>query len=159
MEKPPGVLICAVRNNIAKTMQNKRIIFTSYENSIMQDAEFLLSKRVVNAKIEEIWLLLKAEIQPLCDAFLQNKNISGSFGPYKISKGENYKGLPYTVLDYPRHYSKTDIFAYRAMFWWGHGYIFTMLLQGKYLDSFRQNIIDNYSILKNKVTTQVHSKI
>ena len=150
MEKPPGGLICAVRNNIAKTMQNKRIILTSYENSIMQDSEFLLSKRVVNAKIEEMWLLLKAEMQPLWDGFLQNKKISGSFEPYKISKGENYKGLPYIVLDYPRHYSKTDIFAYRAMFWWGNGYVFTLLLQGKYLDFFREKILENYSLLKGK---------
>ena len=31
----------------------------------------------------------------------------------KISKGENYKGLPYVMLDYPRCFGKTDIFAIR----------------------------------------------
>ena len=38
----------------------------------------------------------------------------------KISRGENYRGLPYLILDYPAYFSQKDIFAFRTMFWWGH---------------------------------------
>lgn len=52
----------------------------------------------------------------------------------KISKGENYKGLPYVMLDYPRVFGKEDVLAVRTMFWWGHAFSVTLHLKGKYLD-------------------------
>ena len=50
----------------------------------------------------------------------------------KISKGENYKGLPYVMLDYPRCFGKSDTFAMRTMFWWGHFFSVTLHLKGQY---------------------------
>ena len=54
----------------------------------------------------------------------------------KVSKGENYKGLPYVMLDYPRVFGKEDVCAIRTMFWWGHAFSVTLHLKGKYLDMF-----------------------
>jgi hypothetical protein len=54
----------------------------------------------------------------------------------KISKGENYKGLPYVMLDYPRVFGRADIFAIRTMFWWGYAFSVTLHLKGKYKDMF-----------------------
>ncbi len=48
----------------------------------------------------------------------------------KIFRGENYKGLPYVVLDYPRLFSTESVFAFRTMFWWGNEFSFTLHLQG-----------------------------
>ncbi len=56
----------------------------------------------------------------------------------KITKGENYKGLPYLILDYPALYSKEDIFVVRTMFWWGNFFSISLHLSGKYWRS--QNI-------------------
>lgn len=50
----------------------------------------------------------------------------------KISKGENYKGLPYAILDYPAMFSKEDIFAIRTIFWWGNFFSISLHLSGKY---------------------------
>ena len=54
----------------------------------------------------------------------------------KISKGENYKGLPYVMLDYPRIFGREDVLAIRTMFWWGHAFSVTLHLKGKYKDLF-----------------------
>jgi hypothetical protein len=51
----------------------------------------------------------------------------------KISKGDQYKGLPWVMLDYPRVFGKEDVFAIRTMFWWGHCFSVTLHLKGKYL--------------------------
>jgi hypothetical protein len=51
----------------------------------------------------------------------------------KISKGENYKGLPYMILDYPGVFSKEGVFAYRTLFWWGNPFSFTFHVSGIYL--------------------------
>lgn len=51
----------------------------------------------------------------------------------KISKGENYQGLPWVMLDFPRNFSGKDVFAIRTMFWWGNYFSLHLLLQGKYM--------------------------
>jgi hypothetical protein len=58
-----------------------------------------------------------------------------SRGP-KISRGENYLGLPYVMLDYPRVFGKEDILAIRTMFWWGHSFTMTLHLKGRYRNLF-----------------------
>jgi hypothetical protein len=50
----------------------------------------------------------------------------------KISRGENYKGLPWVMLDYPRVFGKEDVFAIRTMFWWGHAFNVTLHLKGEW---------------------------
>lgn len=62
----------------------------------------------------------------------------------KISKGENYKGLPYAILDYPASFSKENIFAVRTMFWWGNFFSVSLHLSGKWLDkmsNFNEGIL------------------
>lgn len=114
-------------------MQNNGINFTSYEKRIMKDTEFLLAKREITIKItkifEELAKTLSSEpfYKTLPDALKIN------FQGAKISKGENYMGLPYLVLDHPRFFDKNNVFTFRAMFWWGNGYSFTLHLQGDFL--------------------------
>jgi hypothetical protein len=61
----------------------------------------------------------------------------------KISKGENYLGLPWVMLDYPRKFANPDIFAIRTMFWWGNFFSLQLLFQGAYLQ-----MLDTSAILK-----------
>ena len=60
----------------------------------------------------------------------------------KISRGENYKGLPWVMLDYPRVFGKEDVFAIRTMFWWGHAFSVTLHLKGEWKRLFLPVIID-----------------
>jgi len=50
--------------------------------------------------------------------------------PAKVSKGEQYLGLPYRILDYPRCFGPADTFAVRTMFWWGHYFTVSLQLEG-----------------------------
>lgn len=68
----------------------------------------------------------------------------------KISKGENYKGLPYMVLDFPKCFNKTAIFTYRSMFWWGNEFSFTLHIAGSYLLPYQDAILKNLEQLKEK---------
>lgn len=63
--------------------------------------------------------------------------VAGSpFGSPKISKGENYQGLPYVMLDYPRLFGREDVLAIRTFFWWGHSFSVTIHLKGTYRDHY-----------------------
>jgi hypothetical protein len=67
--------------------------------------------------------------------------------PPRISKGENYKGLPYVVLDYPRSFGREDVFAIRTLFWWGNYFSVTLHLKGRYKDMFLESIREHISVL------------
>ena len=54
----------------------------------------------------------------------------------RVFKGEQYKGLPWVMLDFPRVFGKEDVLAVRTMFWWGNSFIVTLHLKGKYLRSY-----------------------
>jgi len=64
----------------------------------------------------------------------------------KIAKGENYQGLPWVMLDYPRRFSATDVFAVRCFFWWGHFFSITLQLQGKYQHQYAPLLQKNLPI-------------
>ena len=53
-------------------------------------------------------------------------------GDPKVSRGENYRGLPWVMLDYPRVFGREDVLAIRTMFLWGHGFNITLHLKGVY---------------------------
>ena len=63
----------------------------------------------------------------------------------KISRGENYQGLPYVILDYPSVFTKEGIFAFRTLMWWGNPFTFTFHISGSYLHTFRKKLIDCFS--------------
>lgn len=62
----------------------------------------------------------------------------------KISRGEQYQGLPYWVLDYPRKFSKEGTFSFRTMIWWGHEASCFLHIGGKDLEKFRSFILKNF---------------
>ncbi len=70
--------------------------------------------------------------------------------PPKISKGENYKGLPYLILDHPRFFGKDDHFAIRNMFWWGNFFSITLHLSGNYKSKYADKIESSFKFLKDE---------
>lgn len=60
-------------------------------------------------------------------------------GP-KISRGEQYGGLPFVMLDFPRIFQRENIFAIRCLFWWGNFFSITLQLGGKYQENFAASI-------------------
>ena len=65
----------------------------------------------------------------------------------KISKGENYSGLPYVVLDYPRFFDESGFGAIRTMFWWGNFFSITLHMAGGNKKAFEEKLINAYPLL------------
>ncbi len=114
-----------------------KIHLSSLEKELMQNKEWILTKRSV---IEKVCVLF-GNMHHVYKEILQNENLSldifsqDKFG--KISKGENYLGLPYVILDYPSVFSKENVFAIRTMFWWGNFFSISLQLAGKSLLTHR----------------------
>jgi hypothetical protein len=96
------------------------------EMRLVRDPAWILTKNSVIGKVVEMFAGLSGEW----------REIFHSETEPKISKGEQYKGLPWVMLDYPRVFGKEDVFAIRTMFWWGHCFSVALHLKGEYLRSF-----------------------
>lgn len=132
-----------------------KIQLSAPEMNLMCDAGIILTK---NAILQKIKLLLE-EVQQEMQLFKNPMLPAGDLFtiPPKISKGEYYLGLPYLILDYPRIFTGTDIFAIRTMFWWGHFFSSTLHLAGSYKQQAATNLAAAYPYFKKAHYINVHA--
>ena len=110
-------------------MEWPKIHFSPAEEEMMLDAEIILTKNRVLEKMKN--LLETVQQRQLDFVQVQGRESQEIFStPAKISRGENYLGLPWLILDYPRATSTESIFFIRTMFWWGKFFSSTLHLSG-----------------------------
>ena len=126
-----------------------KIHLSAQEMELVTNKEWLFLKRAILEKIDVLLGGIHKKFSEVIgieniDFINRLKNQGG-----KISRGENYKGLPYRILDYPASFSREQIFAVRTLFWWGNFFSISLHLSGSYL-SPEQNIKKSFSYLKDK---------
>jgi hypothetical protein len=107
------------------------VSLTAEERALVVNADWIYLKNNILEKVVALMGQLHQALQaapvtgefPFPEGMLQ----AGA----KISRGERYRDLPYIILDYPRLFSKDNIFAFRTMFWWGHYFIATLHIAGE----------------------------
>jgi len=124
-------------------MSEAKIRLSEKELDLLSDSDLILTK---NAILEKTTFLL-SDLQTRQKEYLSNTQNTllqtvKEHSP-KISKGENYKGLPYLVLDYPRDFSQSGIFAIRTFFWWGNFFSVTLHISGRYKKELEAILIKN----------------
>ena len=117
-----------------------KITLSEEELRVVNDTHWILTKHAVTNKIYELF----NEQVPLIRKTFDRQNglypEKLAFALPKISRGENYRGLPYVMLDYPALFEKDQIFAVRTMLLWGNFISVTLLLSGGYKDMFSKGI-------------------
>ncbi len=129
-------------------MQRNKIPFTEAENTILQNQTFLPLKQQAIEKVISLMATLREGIDTTWQEYGSKWQIPCTQDSVKISRGENYRNLPYVILDYPRKFARNDVFAFRSMFWWGHFFSYTLHLQGNSLAEFRPYLLDTLPYLK-----------
>lgn len=119
------------------------------ELNVIQNTEFLLTKRMALKKIREMLNITQSTLADLIETKAMRLPEKTDFSKWKISQGENYSGLPWMVLDYPAKFTKSNTFAFRTMFWWGNFFSVTLHLEGVYLDHYKKLIQANFDYLLN----------
>lgn len=126
-------------------MAGAKITLSDAALALFGDAGIILTK---NHILQQTGLLL-AELQHrMLEKTKQDANAHLLFTQAgKISRGENYQGLPWLVLDYPRQFGNPDTFAIRSFFWWGHFYSSTLQLAGSHALQHRAAITQSKQLL------------
>lgn len=117
---------------------------------MLLNSDWILTKNGILLKVRELFADLQANqlewMQQHPDLLSQEIATTSA----KISRGDNYLGLPYLVLDYPRLFGQEDVFAVRTFFWWGHFFSCTLQVSGRFHRQYRDVIIDSYNYLKDE---------
>jgi hypothetical protein len=128
-------------------MEVSKIHLSSSEFELMQNADIILTK---NSVLQKMKLLLE-EVQDMQIEYSIKSNFQDNdlfkVSP-KISRGENYLGLPWLILDYPRISNPGDLFFIRTMFWWGKFFSTTLHVSGKHKENILEKISSSYQLLQ-----------
>ena len=128
-------------------MNVAKIQLSTEELSLVQNADWLLTKNTI---IEKVYTLFGDISRQALTRFSGVREPEVLIPSPKISRGENYGGLPWVMLDYPRLFNRQDTFAIRTMFWWGHFFSVTLHLKGRYKQQYQQNLLTNLPVLASR---------
>jgi hypothetical protein len=111
-------------------------LFSDAEQKIWHDTHVFPAKRQMLVKLQihfsTLQVIMKENLQQQ-QVYLPENAVDM---PSRISKGENLDGYPWLVLDYPRCIQGQDIFLFRTLAWFGHGFSCSLIMQGKYCYPF-----------------------
>lgn len=118
--------------------ERAKIMLSPLETELVTNSEWILAKRLIIQKVYNLFGRLNEDFKKIVSEKGNNliKELQTING--KISKGENYKGLPYIILDYPAVFGKEDILAIRTLFWWGNFFSITLHVSGKYQQQIKE---------------------
>jgi hypothetical protein len=132
-----------------KSLNNsEETLFSTKELEIINDTDFFRLKSTVTQKFYQLFGKLiheiKAEKNLLNFDFPKGMDITNG----KITKGENYLGLPYVVADFPKIFNQQGVFTFRMWFWWGNYILFSWHLSGDYLIAQQKFLISKFEDFK-----------
>jgi hypothetical protein len=111
-----------------------KVSLSEFEMQLITNKHWILTKNEIIGKVYALFGNIAARYSN--EELLRELPLEVIALPPKISKGENYKGLPYVMLDYPRCFGRDDVFAIRTFFWWGSFFTITLHLKGTYKNAY-----------------------
>lgn len=114
-------------------MQKTKLMFSDAELQLALDVEVILTKNKIIQKVYDQFGTLGTLLFDGYGSLRKLYPVALNAIP-KISKGENYEGMPWVMLDYPRCFNKkVGNFACRIFFRWGHYYLLQFQVSKSFL--------------------------
>ena len=124
-------------------MSEENSIWTSHEMEMLTHVEVFLHKPAIMKKGERFLNALgEGMIQELTRSKLSFPSGTRR-DKTQLARGENNNGFPFLSLDIPQMFSKTQMFTFRTLFWWGHYLGFSLILKGEQLPRYTGKLIAN----------------
>ncbi len=117
-----------------------KVQLSEEEMQLVCNSEWILTKQRIIEKVYVLFGHLSEKMQAYVQLNQQNFPSEVLLLPPKISKGEQYEYLPYVVLDYPRLFTRENVFAIRTFFWWGNYFSITLHLKGIFQHRWHEKV-------------------
>ena len=119
------------------------MIFTIDEELFLTNPDPMFLKQGIFRKLDQLFGSVQEELKVILNEadwiFPEETDLSRG----KISRGENYLGLPWMMLDFPRLFSTEQTVALRTFFWWGNSYSCHLLISGSVLPGAISSLISS----------------
>jgi len=127
-----------------------KITLSAKELELVCNTDWILTKQVIINKVISLFTGILETMQCVTNQYKdQLPQVIFTIDP-KISKGENYKGLPYVMLDYPRYFDKEETLAVRMLFWWGNYFSISLQLSGNIKNEAIPNLVTHFLYLQQQ---------
>lgn len=126
------------------------VLFTAEELSLVADEKFFLAKVRIMNKVRAMLEQLHAELREELSGVQLLAPEGFNPGACQFVKGEHLEDYPYQYLDFPKHFAGSEKFTFRSLFWWGHHFVFALILEGEGLLRYKQNLINRFSDLADR---------
>ena len=113
------------------------------ELRLVKHVELFQCKPAILKKAENRFLALQRGLEKEIIPLSPNLPKSLDLVKNQIARGENHNGFPFLSLDYPQNFSKTEMFAMRTLFWWGHYLGYSLILKGERLAIYSERLSEN----------------
>jgi len=115
--------------------------WSPFEVKLLNTVDIFLHKPAIMKKAEANLTALKQEVIKTLSQAPHPCPPESDIVKGQIVRGENHKGFPFISLDMPQMFSKSQMFTYRTLFWWGHNLIFSLILKQDNQDPLIENLI------------------
>lgn len=124
-------------------MENANVHLSEEEHRLVQDANVILTKNAVIGKVKALLEAVSGK-----SLYYFHSGTPFAFGcslsAPRITRGENYLGLPWVTMDYPRIFEKEAISAIRCIFWWGHHFSCTWHCSGRFKKEMEERLLNGF---------------
>ena len=127
-----------------------KITLSAKELELVCNTDWILTKLNIMQKVIDLFGKILVSMQEITLAQKSSLPIEVFMKDPKIYKGENYKSLPYVMLDYPRYFDKENTVAIRTLFWWGNFFSINLQLSGKIKNDAVPNLMNHFLELQQK---------
>ncbi len=124
--------------------------FTPDELGLIGDQAFFRAKAHVTLKVRRTLEALHSAFQEeLAGAELVTPSGFDSTR-YQFVKGEHLEDFPYQYLDFPKHFAGPNKLTFRSLFWWGHHFVFALILEGEGLSRYKTNFLNRFQTVAGR---------
>jgi hypothetical protein len=131
----------------------KSVELSTKEFELLNDSSFFFAKKNIDAKLEELLIAYQTETETFFKGFEKQLPEGIKYKAKKVNKGQNYKGLPYWVVDLPSFFNQNDVFTYRVVVWWGNHISLSLIIGGKF---YKHLAIETNELLNKGVYYSIH---
>jgi hypothetical protein len=117
-------------------MSSAKIVLSAKEQELVKNTDWILTKNAIIEKVYQLFGGLSETYRTELSAYPGLLADTEGFPSAKIAKGEQYIGLPWVMLDYPRGFGIKGHFAIRTFFWWGKFCSITLQLSGEPMQQY-----------------------
>ena len=118
------------------------------ELELVCNSDWIFTKHKIISKVYQLLGNASLHMQQAAKDAIDNLPAECFLHQPKIYKGENYRLLPYVMLDYPRYFLKEDAIAIRTLFWWGNFFSLTLHISGDFKTGMEAGVISAFKWLK-----------